>query len=114
MMEERESPLVNIFDHAFPLADELSVKVNDSIKAMIANGKVTTNLSDAVIMHTVALMLMICMMNREVLDSGDLETTFQKVKSVTHDYLSHVLNLPRDRKGEEDERCRSATYLCYA
>jgi hypothetical protein len=98
-----ESPLNNIFDHAFPLADELSVLVNDSIKKMVANEKMPVSITDAIIVHTVSLMLMICMMNREVLDTGDLEATFRKVKSITHDYLAHVLNLPRERKGEDDD-----------
>lgn len=99
-----ESPLSNIFDHAFPLADELSVEVNKSIQQMLQKPNFNGNISDAIILHTVALMLMICMMNREVLDSGELETTFQKIKGVTNEYLRHVLDLPRERKGEEDDR----------
>lgn len=102
-MEEQESPLVNIFDHVFPLADELSVFVNDSIKSMLEKGTITKNGSEAIIIHTVALMLMVCMMNREILHTGDLDFTFEKVKSVTEEYLKHVLNLPRDRKGEDDD-----------
>ena len=103
MTTNSESPLVNIFDHAFPLADELSVDVNKSIQKMIGEGKVTTHMSEAIILHSVALMLMICMMNREVLETNELESTFRKVKGVTEDYLKHVLNLPRDRKGEDDD-----------
>ena len=102
-MEERESPLVNIFDHAFPLADKLSLEINKSINQMVSENKITNLTSDAIILHTVAMMLMICMMNREVLESNELDTTFRKVKGVTHDYLVHVLNLERDRKGEGDD-----------
>ena len=97
------SVLENIFDHAFPLADELSVMINDSIKEMVANEKINASLSDAIILHSVAMMLMICMMNREVLETGELESTFAKVKKITSDYMTHVLNLPRERKGEEDD-----------
>lgn len=106
-----ESPLANIFDHAFPLADELSVHVNNSINKMVADGKVTNQTSDAIIIHTISLMLMICLMNREVLESGDLEVTFNKVKGVTEQYLKHVLDLPRDRKweGDDDDSDQSAT-----
>ena len=98
-----ESPLMNIFDHAFPLADELSVEINKSIQAMLQKPGFGGSISDAIILHTVAMMLMICMMNREVLHTGDLETTFAKVKNVTNDYMAHVLNLPRERKGEDDD-----------
>lgn len=98
-----ESPLENIFDNAFPLADELSVAINDSIHKMLQKPGFSGNMSDAIILHTVAMMLMICLMNREVLDTGDLESTFNKVKGITHEYLRHVLDLPRQRKGEDDE-----------
>ena len=102
-MTTEKSILEDIFDHAFPLADELSVTINDSLKKMIANEKLNASMSDAIIIHTVSLMLMICMMNREVLDTTELDTTFRKVKGVTHDYLAHVLNLNRERKGEDDD-----------
>ena len=99
-----ESPLTNIYDNAFALADELSVDVNNSIQKMLKKPNFNGNISDAIILHSVAMMLMICMMNREVLDSGELETTFQKIKGVINEYLRHVLDLPRERKGEEDDR----------
>ena len=98
-----ESPLTNIYDNAFALADELSVDVNNSIQKMLKKPNFNGSISDAIILHSVAMMLMICMMNREVLETGELEMTFAKVKGITNDYLRHVLDLPRERKGEGDD-----------
>jgi hypothetical protein len=42
-------------------------------------------------------MLIICMMNREVLDTSDLDTTFRKVKGITQDYIKHLLTTGKDQ-----------------
>jgi len=94
--EQTDSPLGNIFDHAFPLADELSKHVNDSVLMMVQEDKDFKNISDAIIAHSIALMLIICMMNREVLETNDLDMTFRKVKGITEQYIKHLLELGKD------------------
>jgi len=94
--EQTDSPLGNIFDHAFPLADELSKHVNDSVLTMVQEDKDFKNISDAIIAHSIALMLIICMMNREVLETNDLDMTFKKVKGITEQYIKHLLELGKD------------------
>ena len=94
--EQTDSPLGNIFDHAFPLADELSKYVNDSVLTMVQEDKDFKNISDAIIAHSIALMLIICMMNREVLETNDLDMTFRKVKGITEQYIKHLLELGKD------------------
>jgi len=94
--EQTDSPLGNIFDHAFPLADELSKYVNDSVLTMVQEDKEFKNISDAIIAHSIALMLIICMMNREVLETNDLDMTFRKVKGITEQYIKHLLELGKD------------------
>jgi len=94
--EPTDSPLGNIFDHAFPLADELSKYVNDSVLMMIQENKDFKNVSDAIIAHSIALMLIICMMNREVLETNDLDMTFRKVKGITEQYIKHLLEMGKD------------------
>jgi hypothetical protein len=94
--EQPESPLGNIFDHAFPLADELSKHVNDSVLRMVKENKEFKNMSDAIIAHSIAMMLIICMMNREVLDTNDLDMTFRKVKGITEQYIKHLLTMRKE------------------
>lgn len=90
--EKTGSPLDDIYDHAFPIADQLSIPINDSVLKMIKNHPdFKDQMSDAIIVHSVALMLIICMMNREILDSNDLDRTFAKVKQITQDYIKHLL-----------------------
>lgn len=94
--EQTGSPLDNIFDHAFPLADELSKSVNDSVLKMLQENEEFKNVSDAIIAHSIALMLIICMMNREILKTKDLDKTFAKVKGITEQYIKHLLEMGKD------------------
>jgi hypothetical protein len=94
--DSKISPLENIYDHAFPLADKLSMFVNQSAEEMVKNDPEFSNMSDVIIAHSVALMLIVCMMNREVLDDLTLDTTFKKVKGITQDYLKHLLTVGKD------------------
>jgi hypothetical protein len=94
---QEENPLEDIYDHAFPLADKLSFAINESVTEMVREGQVTKKMSDAIIIHSVALMLIICMMNREVLDDNTLEMTLKKVKGVTQDYLKHLLEAGKEQ-----------------
>jgi len=95
--DEKESPLENIYDHAFPLADKLSYFINESTVDMVKDNKVTDSMSDAIIIHSIALMLIVCMMNREVLDDNTLDMTFKKVKGITQDYLKHLLEAGKEQ-----------------
>jgi hypothetical protein len=95
--EEKQSPLENIYDHAFPIADKLSFAINDSVNEMVKEGKVTDKMSDAIIIHSIALMLITCMMNREVLHDNTLDKTFKTVKNITQDYIKHILESGKDR-----------------
>jgi hypothetical protein len=95
--DEKENPLEKIFDHAFPLADKLSLSINDSVMEMVKEGKVTDKMSDAIIIHSIALMLITCMMNREVLEDNTLEMTLKKVKGITQDYLKHILESGKEK-----------------
>jgi len=95
--EPTDSPLGNIFDHAFPLADQLSMNINESAAKMVQEHPEFKNMSDVIIVHSIALMLIICMMNREVLDTSDLDTTFRKVKGITQDYIKHLLTTGKDQ-----------------
>ena len=94
---EKESPLYNIYDHAFPLADKLSFAINESVAEMVKDGKVTDKMSDAIIIHSIALMLITCMMNREVLEDNTLDMTFKKIKGITQDYLKHLLEAGKEQ-----------------
>jgi len=94
--EPTDSPLADIFDHAFPLADELSRNINESATRMVQENKEFSNMSDVIIVHSVALMLIICMMNREVLETDALEETFTKVKGITEQYIKHLLEMGKD------------------
>jgi len=95
--DEKESPLENIYDHAFPIADKLSFAINESTMDMVKDGKITDKMSDAIIIHSIALMLIVCMMNREVLEDNTLDTTFKKVKGITQDYLKHLLEAGKEK-----------------
>jgi len=64
---------------------------------MVKDGKVTDKMSDAIIIHSIALMLIVCMMNREVLDDNTLDMTFKKVKNITQDYLKHLLEAGKEK-----------------
>ena len=94
---EKENPLENIYDHAFPLADKLSFAINESVAEMVKDGKITDKMSDAIIIHSVALMLIICMMNREVLKDNTLEMTLKKVKGIVQDYIKHLLEAGKEK-----------------
>jgi len=94
---QEENPLEDIYDHAFPMADKLSFPINESVMEMIADGKITKKMSDAIIIHSVALMLIICMMNREVLEDNTLEMTLKKVKGITQDYLKYLLEAGKEQ-----------------
>lgn len=94
--EQSDSPLSKVFEYAFPLADKLSVAVNESAMNMSKEFPEFTNMSDAIVAHSIALMLIICMMNREVLDNNDLDVTFRKVKGITQEYLKHILTSGKD------------------
>ena len=94
--EQSDSPLSKVFDYAFPLADKLSVAVNESAMNMSKEFPEFINMSDAIVAHSIALMLIICMMNREVLDNNDLDITFRKVKGITQEYLKHILTSGKD------------------
>jgi len=89
------SPLENVFDYAFPLADKLSFFVNESAEEMVKNDPDFSNMGDVIVAHSVALMLIICMMNRNILETKDLNITFEKVKHITQDYLKHILEMGR-------------------
>ena len=93
----KENPLENIYDHAFPLADKLSFAINESVMEMVKDGKVTDKMSDAIIIHSISLMLITCMMNREVLENNTLETTLRKVKGIVQDYLKHLLESGKEQ-----------------
>ena len=88
-----DSPLRNIFDHAFPIADKLSIAINDSVIEMAEEGTVTKSMSDAIIIHTISLMIIICMMNREVLEDDTMDSTLKTVKNVTGEYIKHLTGL---------------------
>lgn len=94
--EKKISPLENIFDHAFPLADKLSMGINQSAEEMVKNDPDFANMSDVIIAHSVALMLIICMMNREVLEENTLDMTFKKVKGITQEYLKHIMTVGKE------------------
>ena len=93
---QERSPLEDIYGHAFPLADKLSLSINESAEQMMKEDNDFKNMSDVIIVHSVALMLIICMMNREVLESNDLDMTFRKVKGIVQDYLKHILTTGKD------------------
>jgi hypothetical protein len=93
----KASPLENIFDHAFPLADKLSLAVNQSAEDMVKNDPEFSNMSDVIIAHSVALMLIVCMMNREILEDTTLDMTFRKVKGITQEYLKHLLTMGKEQ-----------------
>ena len=93
----KDNPLDNIFDHAFPLADKLSMFVNQSAEEMKKNDPDFSNMSDVIIVHSVALMLIVCMMNREVLEDNTLDMTFKKIKGITQEYLKHILTVGKEK-----------------
>lgn len=95
--EQSDSPLSKVYDYAFPIADKLSFAINDSVNEMVKEGKVTDKMSDAIIIHSIALMLITCMMNREVLHDNTLDKTFKTVKNITQDYIKHILESGKDR-----------------
>jgi len=93
----KTSPLENIFDYAFPLADKLSLAINQSAEEMVKNDPDFANMSDVIIAHSVALMLIVCMMNREILEDNTLDMTFKKVKGITQEYLKHILTIGKEK-----------------
>ena len=96
--DHKESPLTNIYDYAFPLADKLSMFINESAEEMVKNNPDFPHMPDVIIAHSVALMLIVCMMNREVLEDNTLDMTFKKVKGVTQDYLKHLLTVGKEKQ----------------
>ena len=71
----------NIFELGMNLANEIAPTISESINHQVEIKNIDSHV-DSVIAHTVAMFVICCSLNADVLDSKTLEKTFEQVKGV--------------------------------
>ena len=74
----------DIFHMSMDLANQMSPTISDSIKFYCENEKVD-NMVESVIIHTMAMFIICCSLNSDVLDSQTLNETFDHTKKLIKD-----------------------------
>ena len=81
MKKEQRKEARNIFEAGLNIANDMAPTIAESIEHQIKIKNIDSYV-DSVIAHTIAMFVVCCSLNSDVLDNDTLESTFQQTKEV--------------------------------